>query len=171
VAFLLPSAAWNYWYCLIPTWQWTALDIALFHGGLARDRHVHVCSQALFLQPMLLMLDEPTNHLDLDAVWVSEDLEMSDWKGLRQDTTSSLRSWQVDWIELNWIEVLWLDNYLSEQYPHAVVVVSHDADFLDSICALWGYGRQATVKCCMTLYDTLFIVDQVVCWFCHCRKI
>jgi len=30
--------------------------------------------------------------------------------------------------------VLWLDNYLSEVYPHAVVVVSHDADFLDSIC-------------------------------------
>lgn len=31
-------------------------------------------------------------------------------------------------------QVLWLDNYLSEQYPHAVIVVSHDADFLDSIC-------------------------------------
>ncbi|CAK0885295.1 unnamed protein product [Prorocentrum cordatum] len=30
--------------------------------------------------------------------------------------------------------VLWLDDYLSEHYPHAVVVVSHDADFLDSIC-------------------------------------
>merc|ERR1711892_695597 len=29
--------------------------------------------------------------------------------------------------------VLWLDRYLSEQYPHAVIVVSHDADFLDSI--------------------------------------
>merc|ERR1719343_561246 len=30
--------------------------------------------------------------------------------------------------------VLWLDHYLSEQYPHAVIVVSHDADFLDNIC-------------------------------------
>ncbi|CAE7386155.1 ABCF4 [Symbiodinium sp. CCMP2456] len=30
--------------------------------------------------------------------------------------------------------VLWLDTYLSEHYPHSVVVVSHDADFLDSIC-------------------------------------
>merc|ERR1740121_1013200 len=30
--------------------------------------------------------------------------------------------------------VLWLDHYLVEQYPHAVLVVSHDADFLDSIC-------------------------------------
>merc|ERR1719421_1518493 len=30
--------------------------------------------------------------------------------------------------------VLWLDQYLSEKYPHAVIVVSHDADFLDSIC-------------------------------------
>merc|ERR1719382_2078035 len=30
--------------------------------------------------------------------------------------------------------VLWLDNYLSEVYPHAVIVVSHDADFLDNIC-------------------------------------
>merc|ERR1740121_1671193 len=30
--------------------------------------------------------------------------------------------------------VLWLDHYLSEQYPHSVIVVSHDADFLDSIC-------------------------------------
>jgi len=29
--------------------------------------------------------------------------------------------------------VLWLDHYLSEQYPHAVIVVSHDADFLDNI--------------------------------------
>merc|ERR1719440_2215900 len=29
--------------------------------------------------------------------------------------------------------VLWLDHYLSEQYPHAVIIVSHDADFLDSI--------------------------------------
>mmetsp|Transcript_51569 Transcript_51569/g.111995 ORF Transcript_51569/g.111995 Transcript_51569/m.111995 type:complete len:1059 (+) Transcript_51569:104-3280(+) len=30
--------------------------------------------------------------------------------------------------------VLWLDHYLSEVYPHAIIVVSHDADFLDSIC-------------------------------------
>ena len=30
--------------------------------------------------------------------------------------------------------VLWLDKYLSEEYPHTVLVVSHDADFLDSIC-------------------------------------
>ena len=30
--------------------------------------------------------------------------------------------------------VLWLDKYLSEDYPHTVMVVSHDADFLDSIC-------------------------------------
>ena len=54
----------------------------------------------------------------------------SDWTGLWQDTPSSF-----------WIEVLWLDNYLSEQYPHAVVVVSHDADFLDNICALWGWQQ------------------------------
>ncbi|CAK9113385.1 ABC transporter F family member 4 (ABC transporter ABCF.4) (AtABCF4) (GCN20-type ATP-binding cassette protein GCN4) [Durusdinium trenchii] len=62
-------------------------------------------AKALFLQPKLLMLDEPTNHLDLDAVLLPVS------QG-----------------------VLWLDNYLSEQYPHAVVVVSHDADFLDNIC-------------------------------------
>ncbi|CAK8997264.1 unnamed protein product [Durusdinium trenchii] len=37
------------------------------------------------------------------------------------------------------LPVLWLDNYLSEQYPHAVVVVSHDADFLDNICT---HGRR-----------------------------
>mmetsp|Transcript_14332 Transcript_14332/g.39034 ORF Transcript_14332/g.39034 Transcript_14332/m.39034 type:complete len:1959 (-) Transcript_14332:208-6084(-) len=30
--------------------------------------------------------------------------------------------------------VLWLDDYLSTQYPHAVIVVSHDAHFLDCIC-------------------------------------
>jgi ATP-binding cassette subfamily F protein 1 len=30
--------------------------------------------------------------------------------------------------------VLWLDHYLSEEYPHTVIVVSHDADFLDSVC-------------------------------------
>ncbi len=30
--------------------------------------------------------------------------------------------------------VLWLDNYLSEEYPHTVICVSHDADFLDAIC-------------------------------------
>ena len=30
--------------------------------------------------------------------------------------------------------VLWLDKYLSEEYPHTVMVVSHDADFLDSVC-------------------------------------
>jgi len=26
------------------------------------------------------------------------------------------------------------DNYLSHVYPHTVVVISHDADFLDNIC-------------------------------------
>merc|ERR1719440_2628816 len=30
--------------------------------------------------------------------------------------------------------VLWLDNYLAEEYPHTVICVSHDADFLDAIC-------------------------------------
>merc|ERR1712072_821777 len=30
--------------------------------------------------------------------------------------------------------VLWLDHYISEVYPHSVVVISHDADFLDNIC-------------------------------------
>ena len=30
--------------------------------------------------------------------------------------------------------VLWLDNYLSEEYPHTVICISHDADFLDAIC-------------------------------------
>ena len=30
--------------------------------------------------------------------------------------------------------VLWLDHYLSEEYPHTIIVVSHDADFLDSVC-------------------------------------
>eukprot|EP00451_Oxyrrhis_marina_P053821 CAMPEP_0204506546 /NCGR_PEP_ID=MMETSP0471-20130131/109302_1 /ASSEMBLY_ACC=CAM_ASM_000602 /TAXON_ID=2969 /ORGANISM="Oxyrrhis marina" /LENGTH=1976 /DNA_ID=CAMNT_0051511551 /DNA_START=126 /DNA_END=6057 /DNA_ORIENTATION=- len=30
--------------------------------------------------------------------------------------------------------VLWLDEYLAERYPHAVMIVSHDADFLDSVC-------------------------------------
>merc|ERR1711981_1197680 len=30
--------------------------------------------------------------------------------------------------------VIWLDDYLSEKYPHSVVVISHDADFLDKIC-------------------------------------
>jgi len=30
--------------------------------------------------------------------------------------------------------VLWLDRYLSETYPHTVIAVSHDADFLDKIC-------------------------------------
>jgi ATP-binding cassette subfamily F protein 1 len=30
--------------------------------------------------------------------------------------------------------VLWLDDYLSEHYPHSVIVISHDADFLDNIC-------------------------------------
>merc|ERR1712048_872642 len=30
--------------------------------------------------------------------------------------------------------VIWLDDYLSEKYPHSVIVISHDADFLDEIC-------------------------------------
>ncbi|KAF4716510.1 ATP-binding cassette sub- F member 1, partial [Perkinsus olseni] len=30
--------------------------------------------------------------------------------------------------------VLWLDHYLAEEYPFTVLVVSHDADFLDSVC-------------------------------------
>merc|ERR1712224_355824 len=30
--------------------------------------------------------------------------------------------------------VLWLDHYLAEEYPHAMFVISHDADFLDSVC-------------------------------------
>jgi ATP-binding cassette subfamily F protein 1 len=30
--------------------------------------------------------------------------------------------------------VLWLDEYLSTQWKHTLLVVSHDADFLDSVC-------------------------------------
>jgi hypothetical protein len=30
--------------------------------------------------------------------------------------------------------VLWLDEYLSTQWKHTLLVVSHDADFLDSMC-------------------------------------
>ena len=30
--------------------------------------------------------------------------------------------------------VLWLDDYLSNHWKHTLLVVSHDADFLDSVC-------------------------------------
>ena len=30
--------------------------------------------------------------------------------------------------------VLWLDDYISNHWPNSLVVVSHDADFLDSVC-------------------------------------
>jgi len=30
--------------------------------------------------------------------------------------------------------VLWLDNYLANEYPHSIMCVSHDADFLDNVC-------------------------------------
>ena len=40
--------------------------------------------------------------------------------------------------------VLWLDHYLSEEYPHTIVVVSHDADFLDSVCTdvIWVNNKK-----------------------------
>ena len=40
--------------------------------------------------------------------------------------------------------VLWLDHYLSEEYPHTIIVVSHDADFLDSVCTdvIWVNNLQ-----------------------------
>lgn len=40
--------------------------------------------------------------------------------------------------------VLWLDHYLSEDYPHTIVVVSHDADFLDSVCTdiIWVNNKK-----------------------------
>jgi ATP-binding cassette subfamily F protein 1 len=40
--------------------------------------------------------------------------------------------------------VLWLDHYLSEEYPHTIIVVSHDADFLDSVCTdiIWVNNKK-----------------------------
>jgi ATP-binding cassette subfamily F protein 1 len=40
--------------------------------------------------------------------------------------------------------VLWLDHYLAEEYPHTIIVVSHDADFLDSVCTdiIWVNNRK-----------------------------
>ena len=40
--------------------------------------------------------------------------------------------------------VLWLDHYLAEEYPHTIIVVSHDADFLDSVCTdiIWVNNQQ-----------------------------
>ena len=40
--------------------------------------------------------------------------------------------------------VLWLDHYLADEYPHTVIVVSHDADFLDSVCTdiIWVNNKK-----------------------------
>lgn len=40
--------------------------------------------------------------------------------------------------------VLWLDHYLSEEYPHTIIVISHDADFLDSVCTdiIWVHNKK-----------------------------
>lgn len=81
-------------------------------------------ARALFVEPKLLLLDEPTNHLDLDAGAV--------------DTTkaSRLACSQHTRLRINYpyTPVIWLEEYLSKDWKGTCLVVSHDADFLDSVC-------------------------------------
>ena len=63
-------------------------------------------AQALFIEPKLLLLDEPTNHLDLNAVlWLEDYLTCSRDSGVNSSQIGS------------------------------VVVISHDADFLEAVCS------------------------------------
>lgn len=109
------------------------------------------------------MLDEPTNHLDLDAVFLSESLNGFFSVGAESEPWEFHNS---AILKRSRIEVLWLDNYLSEQYPHAVVVVSHDADFLDSICSLTAHGghdRSVAPKQHIVSQDILSKSHSVAC--------
>ena len=97
--------------------EWHDRPVGSFSGGW---RKRVALASAVFIEPGVLMLDEPTNHLDLNAV-------------------------------------LWLDQYLVERYggggaeggdggggaaaasgnkrrQKCLIVVSHDAGFLDSVC-------------------------------------
>ena len=66
-------------------------------------------ASALFLEPKLLLLDEPTNHLDLNAVlWLDEYLSSSSSSSTGSGSSGSGGS--------------------------SLLVVSHDADFLESVC-------------------------------------
>lgn len=59
-------------------------------------------------------------------------MRISLWKALFLQPRLLLLDEPTNHLDLD--AVIWLDNYLWEEYPHAVICVSHDADFLDAIC-------------------------------------
>ena len=79
-------------------------------------------ARALFMEPTLLMLDEPTNHL-VRKILVLLCLVVI-YRASCFLATEHLK-------DLN--AVIWLDEYL-QKWKKTLFVVSHDQDFLNSVC-------------------------------------